>query len=105
MPVSHRFLSVKAQGRRSKPGIPGIVKLREVPLTALVVTRLTALPVPRGGEEVGGGGLIYRYSVPPGHHRTRARGTRQLPVPKRPELAGLGQVRVDYSQRIGQLCI
>ena len=90
---------------RIHPGIPGIVKLREVPLTAVVVTRLTALPVPRGGEEVGGGGLIYRYSVPPGHHRARARGTRQLPVPKRPELAGLGQVRVDYSQRIGQLCI
>ena len=82
-----------------------IVKFHEVPLTAVVVTRLTALPVPRGGEEVGGGGLIYRYSVPPGHHRARARGTRQLPVPKRPELAGLGQVRVDYSQRIGQLCI
>ena len=63
-------------GRRFQPGIPEIVKLRQVPLTALVVTHLTALPVPRGGQEVGGGGLIYRYSVPPGHHRAGARGTR-----------------------------
>ena len=75
-PCLAKILKCENAGRRFQPGIPGIVKLREVPLTAVVVTHLTALPVPRGGQEVGGGGLIYRYSVPPGHHRAGARGTR-----------------------------